>query len=70
MPLEAALLSLQTQTTITILGQTYQIKNVVAATDGKVLKAHLILLPIEGLSESFAEIEFTTKMHSVETLRF
>ena len=42
--LEQALLSLKATDTVTILGEAYKVKNVVSATDGKILKARLNLI--------------------------
>jgi hypothetical protein len=42
--LEEFLLSLRAKDSVVLLGETYKVKNIISATDGKILKAHLILI--------------------------
>jgi hypothetical protein len=59
--LEQVLLTLKAKDTITILGEAYNVKNVVSATDGKVLKAHLNLVKA-GMTDFCISIEVSTRL--------
>jgi hypothetical protein len=59
--LEEVLLSLKAQDTVTLSGEAYKVKNIVAATDGKVLKAHLMLVK-PGEFDFCVNIEISTRV--------
>ena len=42
--LEEVLLSLRAKDSVTLVGETYKVKNIISATDGTILKARLILI--------------------------
>jgi hypothetical protein len=60
--LEEVLLSLKAKDTITLSGEAFKIKNIIAATDGKVLKAHLILIKPDEM-DCCVNIEISTRIH-------
>ena len=60
--LEEVLLSLRAKDTVTLIGETYKVQNIVSATDGTILKAKLILVKPE--EPSFCvNIEISTQVH-------
>lgn len=60
--LEEVLLSLRAKDSVTLVGETYKVKNVISATDGTILKAKLILVKPE--EPSFCvNIEISTQVH-------
>jgi hypothetical protein len=65
--LEKVLLSLRATDTVTLVGETYKIKNIISATDGTVLKAKLILIKPED-SNFCVNIEISTQLY--EGLKF
>ena len=60
--LEEVLLSLRAKDTVTLVGETYKVKNIVSATDGTVLKARLILIQ-ETDPTVCVNIEMSTQVH-------
>jgi hypothetical protein len=65
--LEEVLLSLRAKDTVTLIGETYKVQNIISATDGTILKAKLILVKPE--EPSFCvNIEISTQVH--EGIRF
>jgi hypothetical protein len=60
--LEEVLLSLRAKDTVTLIGETYKVQNIISATDGTILKAKLILVKPE--EPSFCvNIEISTQVH-------
>ena len=60
--LEEMVLSLKAKDTVKLSGEDYKVKNIVAATDGKILKAHLILIRPET-PDFCVNIEISTRVH-------
>lgn len=68
--LEEVLLSLRAKDSVTLVGETYKVKNVISATDGTILKARLILIKPEE-PNFCVNIEISTQVHenlSIHTL--
>ena len=68
--LEEVLLSLRAKDSVTLVGETYKIKNVISATDGAILKARLILIKPDE-PNFCVNIEISTQVHenlSIHTL--
>lgn len=59
--LEEVLLSLKAKDSVKILDEDYKVKNIISATDGKYLKAHLMLVK-PGLKDFCITIEVTSKV--------
>ena len=60
--LEEVLLSLRAKDSVTLVGETYKVKNVISATDGTILKARLILIKPEE-PNFCVNIEISTQVH-------
>lgn len=60
--LEEVLLSLRAKDSVTLVGETYKVKNIISATDGTVLKARLLLVKPEE-SDLCITIEISTQVH-------
>lgn len=60
--LEEVLLSLRAKDSVTLVGETYKVKNVISATDGTILKAKLILVKPEE-PNFCVNIEISTQVH-------
>ena len=60
--LEEVLLSLRATDSVTLVGETYKVKNIISASDGTVLKARLLLVKPEE-SDSCITIEISTQLH-------
>lgn len=60
--LEEVLLSLRAKDSVTLVGETYKVKNIISATDGTILKARLILIKPEE-PELCINIEISTQIH-------
>ena len=60
--LEEVLLSLRAKDSVTLVGETYKIKNIISATDGTILKAKLILIKPEE-PNFCVNIEISTQVH-------
>jgi hypothetical protein len=67
--LEEMLLSLKARDTISLVGESYKVKNIVSATDGTVLKAKLMLVKEEDPSIC-VNIDISTQIHRDFILRF
>ena len=60
--LEEVLLSLRAKDSVTLVGETYKVQNIISATDGTILKARLILVKPEG-PNFCVNIEISTQVH-------
>ena len=60
--LEEVLLSLRAKDSVTLVGETYKVQNVISATDGTILKARLILIKPEE-PNFCVNIEISTQVH-------
>lgn len=60
--LEEVLLNLKARDTISLAGEQYKVNNVIAATDGKILKAHIILIK-PGEVDFCVNIDISTRVH-------
>lgn len=67
--LEEMLLSLKARDTISLVGESYKVKNIVSATDGTILKAKLMLVKEEDPSIC-VNIDISTQIHKDFILRF
>jgi hypothetical protein len=67
--LEEMLLSLKARDTISLVGESYKVKNIVSATDGTILKAKLMLIKEEDPSIC-VNIDISTQIHRDFILRF
>jgi hypothetical protein len=67
--LEEMLLSLKARDTISLVGESYKVKNIVSATDGTILKAKLMLVKEEDPSIC-VNIDISTQIHRDFILRF
>lgn len=68
--LEEVLLSLRAKDSVTLVGETYKVQNIISATDGTILKARLILIKPEE-PNFCVNIEISTQVHenlSIHTL--
>ena len=68
--LEEVLLSLRAKDSVTLVGETYKVQNIISATDGTILKARLILIKPEE-PNFCVNIEISTQVHenlSINTL--
>lgn len=60
--LEKVLFSLRAKDSVTLVGETYKVKNIISATDGTVLKARLILVKADDPAFC-VNIEISTQVH-------
>lgn len=60
--LEEVLLSLRAKDSVTLVGETYKVQNIISATDGTILKARLILIKPEE-PNFCVNIEISTQVH-------
>lgn len=60
--LEEVLLSLRAKDSVTLVGETYKVQNVISATDGTILKAKLLLVKPEEPGVCI-NIEISTQVH-------
>ena len=60
--LEEVLLSLRAKDSVTLVGETYKVQNIISATDGTILKAKLILIKPEE-PNFCVNIEISTQVH-------
>ena len=58
--LEKALLSLTDSNTVTLFGNSYKVKNIIYASDGSALKAHMYLIN-DNNPQVCLSIDITTK---------
>ena len=68
--LEEVLLSLRAKDSVTLVGETYKVQNIISATDGTILKARWILIKPEE-PNFCVNIEISTQVHenlSINTL--
>ena len=60
--LEAVLLPLRAKDSVTLVGETYKVQNIISATDGTILKARLILIKPEE-PNFCVNMEISTQVH-------
>ena len=60
--LEEVLLSLRAKDSVTLVGETYKVQNIISATDGTILKARLILIKPDE-PNFCVNIEISTQVH-------
>mgnify|MGYP006873036870 CR=1 FL=1 len=60
--LERVLTNIKAQDTVVIQEEVYKVKNLVAATDGEVLKAQIVLVNSESITDFCISVEVSSRI--------